>query len=119
MTLVNIPLTARGLCAVVTIGMLMTSCGPGGVADQVARQQAKQAVYPVLATRFPGVPVEPAADCIIDNASSGEILQLARAGVAGPEAEDIDLIVRVATRQETVTCLLNDGLTPLVISRLG
>ena len=110
---------ARAFCAVGLTLMAVASCGPGGVADQVARQQAKQAVYPVLATRFPGVPVEPAADCIIDNASSGEILQLARAGVAGPEPEDIDLIVRVATRQETLNCLLNEGLPPLLVSRLG
>ncbi|MEL6520240.1 MAG: hypothetical protein AAFQ66_04710 [Pseudomonadota bacterium] len=101
------------------VAFTLAGCGPGGLADQVARQQAKQAVYPVLATRFPGLPVEPAADCIIDNASSGEILQLARAGVAGPEAEDIDLIVEVATREVTINCLLTKGLTPLVLSQLG
>jgi len=41
--------------------------------DFLARDAAKQAVRPVLAERFPGIPLEPASDCIIDNATAQEI----------------------------------------------
>lgn len=92
----------------------LTACGEDGLADQIARNEAKDAVRPVLAERFPGVPLEPATDCVIDNASAGEIFQLARAGVTGLGPEETQLVVEIATRPETLECLLKDGLAPFL-----
>ena len=85
------------------------------LADQVAREAARAAVNPVLAARFPGVPLEPATNCVIDNASAGEIITLARAGQAGGiGAEATQVVVDVVSRPETIQCLATDGLPVLL-----
>lgn len=94
--------------------MVLASCGDDGIADQLARDQARKAVNPVLAERFPGVPLEPATNCVIDNASASEIFQLAKAGATTVSQTDVELIVQIATRKETIQCLLEDGLTPFL-----
>ena len=88
----------------------LSACGDDGLADQLARKEAKDAVRPVLTQRFPGVPLEPATDCVIDNASAVEILKLAKAGVTGLGPEETQLVVEIATRPETIECLLKNGL---------
>lgn len=95
----------------------LSACGDDGLADQLARKEAKDTVRPVLAKRFPGVPLEPATDCVIDNASAVEILQLARAGVTGLGPEETQLVIEIATRPDTVQCLLKDGLAPFLLTK--
>lgn len=84
------------------------------LADEIARNQAKKAVNPILAERFPGVPLEPATNCVIDSASASEIIQLAKAGTTTVSQTDVELVVQIATRPETIQCLLEDGLTPFL-----
>ncbi|MGY6549520.1 MAG: succinate dehydrogenase [Roseinatronobacter sp.] len=86
------------------------------VQDQIARDTARQAVRPVLAQRFPGVPLEPASDCVINSASANEITRLARAA-AQPTVtpESSALVVEIATRPETIRCLATDGLAPFLL----
>ena len=102
--------------AILALAALMglSACGEDGLADQLARKEAKDAVRPVLAQRFPGVPLEPATDCVIDNASAGEIITLAKAGVTGLGPKETQLVVEIATRPETIECLLKDGLAPFL-----
>ena len=78
--------------------------------DAVARDAARNAVRPVLADRFPGVPLEPSVDCIIDNATAGEILQLAADAVTGPTPQTAETVLDIAARPETITCLATEGL---------
>ena len=78
--------------------------------DEVARDAAKSAVRPVIAERFPGVPLEPSVDCIIDNATSREILTLAADAVTGPTASTVEIVTRITSRPETITCLATQGL---------
>lgn len=84
--------------------------------DELARDAAKRSVNPVLADRFPGVPLEPASDCVIENASAGEITRLALAA-AKPTVSDETraLVVEIATRPETIRCLATDGLAPFLM----
>lgn len=100
---------------VIAAVVLLAGCGEDGLADQLAREQARQAVNPVLAKRFPGVPLEPASNCVINNASAGEILQLAKAATTTVAQTDVELVVRIATRPETIECLLKDGVAPFLI----
>ncbi len=95
--------------------MVLASCGDDGLADQLARDQARKAVNPVLSERFPGVPLEPASNCVINNASASEIFQLAKAGATTVSQTDVELIVQIATRRETIECLLKDGIAPFLI----
>lgn len=84
--------------------------------DQIARDAARATVRPVLAERFPGVPLEPASDCVIDNASATEITRLAVAAAqptVSPETQA--LVVEIATRPETMRCLMTDGLAPFLL----
>ncbi len=77
------------------------------VADDVARNQAKQVINSQAATVLPGVDLRFATDCIIDNASSQEILKLAGASVTGPNAATGELITEIGTRPQTLQCILN------------
>ena len=93
---------------------LLAGCAEDGLADQLARDQARNAINPVLAQRFPGVPLEPATNCVINEASASEILRLAKAGTVGLQPEDTRLVVDIATRPDTIKCLLKDGLNPFL-----
>ena len=99
-----------------TIGMaLLAACTPEAQ-DRLARNAAKSAVRPVLEDRFPGVPLGPATDCIIDNATADEILILAGDTVTGPTASTAEIVSRIATRPAAVECLLREGLSLAVLS---
>ena len=94
--------------------LMFTACAPGAQ-DQIARSAAKEAVRPVLAERFPGVPVEGATDCVIDNATSQEILTLAADAVTGPTASTVEVVARIVTRPEAVECLIREGAALAII----
>ena len=92
---------------------LLLACTPAQQ-DELTRDAAKRAVRPVLEERLPGVPVEPATDCIIDNASSRELLALAADAVTGPTANTVEIVSDIATRPETIRCLATEGLPALL-----
>lgn len=104
---------AKWIAALCGIGLL-AACADDGLADRLARDQARKAINPVLADRFPGVPLEPATNCVINEASASEILRLAKAGTTGLAPEDTQLVIEIATRPDTVKCLLEDGLSPFL-----
>ncbi len=85
--------------------------------DSLAQDAAKQAVRPILEERFPGVPLEPATDCVIENATAQEILVLAADAVTGPTASTVEVTTRILSRPETIRCLAEDGL-PVILGSL-
>ena len=89
------------------------ACTPAAQ-DALARDAARQAIRPVLAEQFPGVPLEPATDCIIDNANSSEIFALAADAVTGPTASTVQIVSDIISRPETITCLATQGLPVLL-----
>lgn len=82
--------------------------------DNLARDAARKAVRPVLAERFPGIPVEPAVDCVIDNATANELLALAADAVTGPTASTAEIVADVMSRPETLNCVATEGLPALL-----
>ncbi len=82
--------------------------------DDLARDAAKQSVRPVLQERFPGVPLEPATDCVIDNANATELLSLAGDAVTGPTASTVEIVTNIVTRPATIECLAREGLPVLL-----
>ena len=76
--------------------------GPTG--DVLARDAAKSVVNSVVATRFPGVNAAPLTDCIIDNATGAEVVQLAEGALLGVTPETTNLVTEIAARPETVRC---------------
>ena len=97
--------------------LLLFLAGCATTADDLTRDAAKSVVRPVLQEQFPGIPVEPATDCIIDNASAEELLALAADAVTGPTASTVQVIGNIASRPETITCLASDGL-PAILGSL-
>lgn len=82
--------------------------GPAG--DMLMRDAAKGVVNTAVQTRFPGVDARPLTDCIIDNASSGEIIQIAEGALVGTNQATTNLIVEIAERPDTVRCTVNKSL---------
>ncbi|MCA0939005.1 hypothetical protein LCM08_07350 [Salipiger pacificus] len=82
--------------------------------DQIARQAAKSTVARVVADKYPGLPVEPALDCVIDNASSTQIYALAADSVTGPTASTVEVVSDIVSKPETLTCLAAEGLPALI-----
>ncbi|WP_353473014.1 hypothetical protein PVT71_03005 [Salipiger sp. H15] len=99
----------------VALGLVLAlaACSPQ-TQDQIARQAAKSTVARVVADRYPGVPVEPALDCVIDHASSTQIYALAADSVTGPTASTVEVVADIVSKPETLTCLAAEGLPALI-----
>lgn len=92
----------------------LTGCGVVSEStDDLARQQARSAVNQVVVNRFPGANVRPATNCIIDGATAGEILTLAGTSVTGVTQNTINLVIDIAARPETASCLAQNSLSQL------
>jgi hypothetical protein len=101
---------------VAAIGALVALASCADVQDELARDAAKRTVRPALAENFPGVPLEPASDCVINNASASELTRLAlAAGQPAVSPQTSALVVEIATRPETIRCLATDGLAPFLL----
>ncbi|SEK57945.1 hypothetical protein SAMN05444413_102257 [Roseivivax marinus] len=82
--------------------------------DQIARNAARSTVNRIVLERYPGVPVEPAIGCVIDNASAQQIYALAADSVTGPTASSAQIVAEIVQRPETLTCLAAEGLPALL-----
>lgn len=98
----------------VTAVLSLSACMQTDLVDDVSRRAAKSVVNPILAQRLPGVPTEPMTDCVIDNATSGEILTLARAAAIGIQPDTYDTVLGIAKRPETIQCIATNGLAPFL-----
>ncbi len=95
--------------SVLTIGAVLValSACTGGeqMVQQTARNTAKSVVTNAIAMRLPGVDAAPFTDCIIDNATDQEILNIATGALTGPDEATIQIILTIASRPATVQCV--------------
>ncbi|KAB7615243.1 hypothetical protein F9L33_00285 [Amylibacter sp. SFDW26] len=84
------------------------------VGEEVARDKARDAIDPIVAKQFPGVPVKPVTDCVIDNASLQELLAVTAAASTGNQVKAAEIVVEVASRPDTVKCIAVKGLPALL-----
>lgn len=104
----------RGLLLPIVLATgLVAGCSPQSQ-DQLARGAAKSVVARAATERLPGVPVEPYTDCIIDNASSRQILTLAADTVTGPTASTWEVISGIARKPATLECFLRAGMSGML-----
>lgn len=89
----------------------LVGCSSG---EQIARDQAKDVINPIVAKQFPGVPTEPITNCVIDNASVKELLTLTAAAGTGAHAKTAEIVTEIASRPETLTCIAKNGLPSLL-----
>lgn len=103
----------RRNAALAVAASLLLACSPQAQ-DEIAREAARSAITPVVTERFPGVPLEPALDCLIDNASAQQIRALAADAVLGPTESTVQIVSDIAAKPETLNCLATDGLSALL-----
>ena len=84
----------------------LTGCtGSKDVVQQPGRKAAKSVVTTVISQRFPGVNAAPFTDCIIDNATDQEILNIATGAITGPDEATVQIIMKIASRPATIQCI--------------
>ncbi|UWQ18011.1 hypothetical protein [Jannaschia sp. M317] len=93
--------------------LLLAACN-SGIGTDLTREAARATVRPVLADRFPGVPLEPATDCIIDNATGEEIITLAGAAATRNDQTAARVVGDIARRPATIQCIATQGLPVLL-----
>jgi hypothetical protein len=85
--------------------------GLGGCADiaresdLLAREAAKNVVNDVIEARLPGLDARAATDCVIDNATGPEVVQIAQSAMLGATPATTDLVFDIAQRPATVGCI--------------
>lgn len=94
-------LAAAALSACSALPMLETA------AVDTGREAAKAVVAPIVAETIPGPAGVVLTNCIIDNATGDELLQLA---AQGGTPENITMVSNILARPETVACATS-GLT--------
>ena len=93
------------------VGLLVLAACTPEEQDATAREAAKRTVTPIIAAQFPGLPVTPVANCVIDNATAGEILTLAAASVTGMTPAAQQTTAQILARTGTVDCIARQGLS--------
>ncbi len=93
---------------VATLFASLAACTSTG-ADRLTRDAAKSVIGRTVATRYPGVPVQPAVDCLIDNATADEVRGLASDTLTGPTAATTETMLGIARRPATLRCLAAQG----------
>lgn len=93
---------------------LLASCATiDQVADDAARQSAKDVVNVVVQEKFPGKNIEPISDCVINHATRSELLTLAGTAVTGLQSNTASMIYDIAARPKAVLCIAKTGLGQL------
>lgn len=73
--------------------------------DALARAAAKRVITAELESKFPGVPLEPAVDCVLAQASADQIVQIARDAEAGKTGDAVKTVAGLVAHGDTVDCL--------------
>ncbi|KHQ55241.1 hypothetical protein OA50_00277 [Mameliella alba] len=102
-----------GHIAALALAGMLAACSPQAQ-DEIARSAARSALTPVVADTFPGVPLEPTLDCLIDNANAQQIRALAADAVIGPTESTVQIAQDIASKPETLRCLAVNGLPALL-----
>lgn len=108
----NLETMARLRWFLLAVGVVagLSACAPAQEAlDEATRKRAKDVVTPIVEQNFPGTNATIVSDCVIDNASTGEILTIARASVTGVDAETLTTVTEIIGRPETLNCVIGSG----------
>ncbi len=94
-----------------SLTVVLSACVAGGaVVQDASRSLARSAVNAAAQQYFPGVDVSPFTDCVIDNATTSEIVQLAQAASkgGGGAAEAVPVVRTIIARPEATQCLVGN-----------
>ena len=102
--------------ALVLAALALSGCLAAETAVQeTTRSMAKGVVNQVMQEQFPGANATPYTDCIIDSATTGEIVTIAREAGTGVTPETVTLVLDIARRPESLRCMASQpGLVGLI-----
>ena len=86
---------------------LIAACTPQ-TQDQIARNAARSTVNRVVLERYPNLPLEPAINCVIDNATAQQIYALGADSLGGPTESSAQIVAEVVQKPESVRCLATE-----------
>ncbi|ETX15106.1 hypothetical protein OCH239_17620 [Roseivivax halodurans JCM 10272] len=95
------------MLALLAILGLGAACTPQ-TQDQIARNAARSTVNRVVLERYPNLPLEPAINCVIDNASAQQIYALGADSIGGPTESSAQIVSEVVQKPESVRCLATE-----------
>jgi hypothetical protein len=102
--------------ALLLVGLvLVAGCNSTELGDRVAQESARSVITPVVEDRFPGANASEITDCIIDDATAGEIIDLAQAAAFGVTDRTIHTVSEIALRRDAVVCIAESQLAGLVL----
>ncbi|MDO5646731.1 hypothetical protein [Paracoccus sp. (in: a-proteobacteria)] len=81
---------------------VVTAPMPATVLDAASRELARTVINREMQSRMPGANTQPWADCVINNATTAELIdiaQMSRAGASGVGASVATIVSRPATAQ--------------------
>lgn len=107
-----------------TICLALGACVSGGdIVQETTRSLARTAVDTAAGKYLPGVNVTPYTDCVINNASTSELLQLAQAAGAGAAqeiaAQAFPIVKTIAGRSDTAKCFVSTLSTADLLATQG
>lgn len=71
---------------------------------ETSRSVAKRVITPIMADKFPGRNTAAYTDCVIDNATTDEIIGIAEDAVTGVDSETVGTVLRIASRSGSLRC---------------
>ncbi len=100
--------SAKALSVLVCVGVLSACANP--LVEDASRDLAKGVVNDVVQARFPGLNAAPYTDCVIDNASTKEIVSLAENALTNNTTAAASTVLAISGRTETATCIAQNAL---------
>lgn len=82
--------------------------------EATAQTAAKSVIKTVIASKLPGVNADVAVDCVVENASTAQLVDIAKAAVTGVDASTISTVTSIATQPETLSCIAQSDLSGLL-----
>ncbi|MEL6644461.1 MAG: hypothetical protein AAFQ79_11030 [Pseudomonadota bacterium] len=108
--------------AILSLAALSLTACSTPIGTEVARASARTVVNDVVEQRFPGVPITPVTDCVINNATGDEIVSIAGDAIRQqPSPETVQLVIGISTRPETISCFIEEAgpqVLPFILARV-
>jgi hypothetical protein len=101
----------------VGIALLMSISGclaSDGLVEVSTQSVAKSVIKSVVADKLPGVNADAAVDCVVDNASTDQLIDIAKASVTGIDSSTVSTVTSIAAQPQTIKCIAQSELSGLL-----
>lgn len=104
----------RGL-GIIALTFALSGClSTDALVEASAQSAAKSVIKSVIADKLPGVDVDDAVDCVVDNATTDQIVDIAKAAVTGVDDSTVSTVTSIASQPDTISCIAQSELSSLL-----